>query len=199
MACSANTGGLGVRARTLLSDGQARCARCSAGAVDTQSDVAPVVVLVRPLLQSFGIRLPNQVKAQLISPGEIAERMGAGCAGYTATRRTGIGLATVAELRIVRGLPATMFGGVLAHEMGHGWLAGCPDIGRTPHEDEGLCELVASWWFQHRGGRLAAHLLDAMRSDPDPVYGEGFRHACRVAQGLSPPEIVARVSRTGWI
>jgi Protein DA1 len=67
------------------------------------------------------------------------------------------------------GLPATVFDSVLAHEMGHAWLAGCPDVGREEASEEGICELVASWWLRERGGRLAAYRLDAMMANPDPV------------------------------
>jgi hypothetical protein len=155
--------------------------------------------MVRPLLQSYGIRLPNRVRVQLATVAEITERMGTGHSGYTATRRTGNGPARVTELRIVRGLPATQFGSVLAHEMGHSWLAGCPRGGRTRQDEEGLCELVASWWLLRRGGPLARSLLDSMRSNPDPIYGEGFRRARRATEALTPVQIVAQVTRIGHL
>ena len=81
--------------------------------------------------------------------------------------------------------------------MSHAWLAGCPDVGRDEATEEGICELVASWWLHERGGRLAAHRLDAMAANPDPVYGGGYREALRRAQGRTPTDIVAAVARSG--
>jgi hypothetical protein len=88
-------------------------------------------------------------------------------------------------------------GQVLAHEMGHGWLAGCPGDDRGDVDEEGICELVASWWLAERGGPFARHLLAGMAANSDPVYGEGFRLASRRAAGLTPAQVVEHVSRTG--
>jgi hypothetical protein len=92
----------------------------------------------------------------------------------------------------------TSFGAVLAHEMGHAWLAACPG-GRDRSEEEGMCELVASWWLRERGGPLAAHLLDLMDTRPDPVYGDGYRRACEAAAGRDPAAIVRAVAATGHL
>lgn len=197
LGCEANTGGEGSRARTVLADGRVRCRRCSEGAVDTRADMGPTLRAVRGLLQSYGMRLANRVRVELARLEEVATPDNPDRMAYTYVVHTGVGRPTVAALRIVEGLPATQFGRLLAHEMGHAWLAGCPDVGRTPRDDEGLCELVASWWLHHRCGRLARHLLAAMCQNPDPIYGEGFRTAARRASELSPAEVVARVGRTG--
>lgn len=181
----------------MLPDGRIRCARCSRGAVDDRADIGPVVHLVRPFLHSIGLRLPNRVRVDLLPPAELARRTQHGGEGFTMSVKTGIGPPTVVELCILQGLPPTKFGSVLAHEMAHGWLAGCPDVGRSQQEEEGICELVASWWLEHRGGRLAASILAGMRHSFDPVYGEGFRMALRATEGMTAQAVVAHVSRTG--
>src|SRR6266568_1986538 len=195
-SCNSITGGNGLRARTVLTNGRARCARCSTGAVDLQSDVARVVRLVRPLLHSYGIQLPNRVRVTLAATDELDQQI-PGAHGIT-TFEHQFGRNRVTDLKIAAGLPATAFGRILAHEMGHGWLAGCP--GQRPQaEEEGICELVGSWWLRHRGGRLAAYLLRNMRSNPDPIYGAGFREVARQAHGKSPDQVVHLVVRTGHI
>lgn len=198
-ACEANTGGSGVRAATVLPDGRVRCARCSRGAVDDRAAIGPVVRLVRPFLHSLGLRLPNRVRVELLLPAEMTRRTRHGGLGYTESVATGIGPPTVVEIAILQGLPPTSFGSTLAHEMAHGWLAGCPNVGMSSQEEEGLCELVASWWLEHRGGRLAAALLTSMRRSPDPLYGEGFRQALRATEGMTPTAVVAHVSRAGCL
>ncbi|MEU4807166.1 protein DA1 [Actinosynnema sp. NPDC023587] len=198
-SCEAATGGSGERARTVLDDGRIRCARCSAWAVDRQSEVGRVVALVRPLLHSYGIRLPNPVRVGLIEPDRLEQLAGGSAHGLTRVEYAG-GPGRVVELRVVSGMPATQFGRVLAHEMGHAWLARCPGAGiRNARDEEGICELVGSWWLRHRGGRLARHYLDAMESNPDPVYGAGYRAAARLAGEKPPPEIVRSIAVTGRI
>ena len=197
LGCDAHTGGAGERAQTVLSGSRVRCRRCSRGAVDAHADIGPVVAVVRPLLQSFGIRLVNRIRVELVSPADLRDQAGENLHGLTLIRPGGITPAQVLALRIVDGLPATLFGSVLAHEMGHAWLAGCPQGERDKPTEEGLCELVASWWLHHRGGRLSAHLLSKMGTNPDPVYGAGFRDARKRTEGHSPAEVVSRVQRFG--
>jgi hypothetical protein len=198
-SCSAATGGSETRARTVLADGRSRCARCSRWAVDTQSDVGAVVRAVRPLLQSYGLRLPNPVRVELVEPGELRTGTGEFVHGATVVERgSRRDLARLCSIRVITGMPATRFGQVVAHEMGHGWLARCPGR-RSSADEEGICELVGSWWLRHRGGRLAAHYLEELKQNPDPVYGGGYRSVCRRAGNLSPAEVVRRMETTGQL
>jgi hypothetical protein len=154
---------------------------------------------VRPLLHSYGIRLPNRVRVELTALTELEQRAGRPLHGMTVTEYGPGGWCQVVELRVADGLPATQFGQVLAHEMGHAWLAGCPGSGRPAEEEEGICELLGSWWLLARGGRLAAHLLDRLSTNPDPVYGQGFRDVHRRAHGVPPAGVVSRIGRTGQL
>lgn len=196
-SCSAITGGTGMRAETVLPDGRSRCARCSKWAVDQQSDVGSVVQLVRPLLHSYGVRLPNQVRVELVEPSELHADAGEFVRGQTVMEQDCQGGASrVRGIRVISGMPATQFGKVVAHEMGHGWLTLCPGS-RPPAAEEGICELIGSWWLQHRGGPLAAHYLTQMMKNPDPTYGDGYRSACHRAGDSTPTEVVRRIATTG--
>lgn len=186
-----------MRAATVLPDGRSRCARCSKWAVDHQEDVGAVVRMVRPLLHSYGLRLPNQVRVELVEVGELRAGAGELLHGATVVEQGWLGgRSRVRGIKVVAGLPATQFGQVVAHEMGHGWLSLCPGR-RSPAAEEGICELVGSWWLHHRGGRLAAHYLDQLMQNPDPVYGDGYRSAYRRAGDLTPAEVVRRMEATG--
>lgn len=186
-----------MRSETVLPDGRSRCARCSKWAVDAQSDVGTVVRTVRPLLHSYGIRLPNQVRVELVELGELRAGVGELLHGVTVVEQGWLrGASRVRSIKVVSGMPATQFGQVVAHEMGHGWLALCPGR-RLSADEEGICELIGSWWLRHRGGRLAAHYLEQMMQNPDPVYGDGYRSAYRKAGGVAPAEVVRRIEATG--
>jgi hypothetical protein len=155
-----------------------------------------VVRLVRPLLHSYGLRLPNPVRVELVAPGELQAGPGQLLHGTTLLEQRWWGANRVLGIKVVAGMPATQFGQVVAHEMGHGWLARCPGR-RSPEVAEGICELIGSWWLRHRGGRLAAHYLDQLMQNPDPVYGDGYRSAHRQAGHLPPAEVVRRMERIG--
>lgn len=172
-----------------------RCRRCSATAVDVAASARPLIADVRALMHAYGVGLPNRVRVDLTSPDEMRQRADVPLHGLTLVR--GGPAPEVIELRVVDGLPGTVFGAVLAHEMGHAWLAGCPPVHRSSAEEEGICELLASWWLEHRGGPLARHALWRMRENPDPVYGGGFRAASSRADGRAPAAVVRRVRRVG--
>lgn len=186
-----------MRRETVLPDGRSRCARCSKWAVDRQPDVGAVVRLVRPLLHSYGLRLPNQVRIELVTPRDLHPDLGEQIHGQTVVEQGFWGNAPkVRGIKVVAGMPATLFGQVVAHEMAHGWLSLCPGT-RTPVLEEGICELVGSWWLHHRGGRLAQHYLHQLMQNPDPLYGDGYRSAYRRAGDATPAEVVRRLEKTG--
>lgn len=198
-SCSAITGGIGMRRETVLPDGRSRCARCSKWAVDRQSDVGAVVRVVRPFLHSLGLRLPNQVRVELVEPADLRTNAGERAHGLTVVEQGGWGRGPrVRGIKVVSGMTATQFGQVVAHEMGHGWLSLCPGR-RTPVLEEGICELIGSWWLRHRGGRLAEHYLEQLLQNPDPLYGDGYRSAYRRAGDSTPAEVVRRLERTGTL
>lgn len=178
-----------------LADGRVRCGLCDVSGIDSDFEMVPVVAEVRDLLHSFGIRLPNAVRVKLVSVAALETEFGPGVLGVT---RTLIGaVSSVRSVEIVEGLPATAFGDVLAHEMAHGWLAGCPQVPRSAMEEEGLCELVSSWWLVQRRGEFAAYLLRRKSLRSDPIYGDGFREMSRRAGSRTPTELVQYVFRHG--
>lgn len=164
--------------------------------MDRQQDVGGVVRLVRPLLHSFGLRLPNQVRVELVAPADLPDVPGEQVHGWTVVDRAWDATPAVHSIKVVSGMPATRFGQVVAHEMAHGWLSLCPGT-RTRALEEGICDLVGSWWLHHRGGRLARHYLHQLMQNPDPLYGDGYRSAFSRAGHATPSEVVRRVEETG--
>lgn len=163
--------------------------------MDDQGATEQFVPAVRDLLRSYGIVLPNRVRVELTSAANMRLR-GSGVAGYTVVAPH-VASPVVREIRIVDGLPGTLFGRILAHEIGHAWLAGCPAGIRSSSDEEGICEMLAAWWLEHRGGQLASHFLHQLKNNTDAIYGDGYRQIASVAEELPPREFVRRVALTG--
>jgi hypothetical protein len=157
-----------------------RCPTCVRQAVETQEQARAYIPLVRRDMARIGIELSTRVAVRLRAPGSLGFRTDANgidvCLGMTRSeRRIGSGSSAVTGIEITRGLTEVHFGAVLAHELGHAWLIqrGAGDL--EPVLAEGTCELFAGAWLKQRSGSLARTLREAMRTNPDPVYGAGYR------------------------
>ncbi|GBF95244.1 hypothetical protein Rsub_08275 [Raphidocelis subcapitata] len=104
----------------------------------------------------------------------------------------------VQSLLVLYGLPRLLCGSIIAHELTHAYIR-MQNVARLdPQLEEGLCQLMAYLWIEsqdhaaRRAGpeqeRLASYLAHQVRSDPSPVYGDGFRRALELYQlrGLRP-------------
>ncbi|GAA4249101.1 hypothetical protein GCM10022255_031690 [Dactylosporangium darangshiense] len=159
--------------------GMMRCPRCLDGAVETQLDARRRLPVVRRQLAGIGLELPERVLVRVVSPQEAeatAGRPESGILlGVTEQVIGGPAGARTIEISVVSGMPPTYFGRAVAHEVGHAWLA---LRGRAPVGDvleEGVCELFAYAWLKQHGSPLARALREQFASNPDPVYGAGFR------------------------
>ncbi|HVY09532.1 MAG TPA: protein DA1 [Mycobacteriales bacterium] len=134
----------------------------------------------------------NRAQVVLVPPSSIGPAGGSEALGLTRIVRAN-GVDAVRRIEIVSGLPQLLFERVLGHEIGHGFLAGCPDVPRTHAEVEGTCEMISSWWLHHRDNPFARQLLKSMRESPDPVYGGGYRLMRSAVDGQPVAEIVRRI------
>lgn len=191
-ACAAVTGGEGTLRTDRTRDGHIRCGRCASNAVDTTADLERAVPPVRSYLEGIGLPFPHKLPIRFAAPEEMS--LGPGCLGHTVVVQVGR-VTTVNEVKIVSGLPFTLFGRVLSHEIAHAWLARCPYVPATHSDEEGMCELVGSWWLHFRGGDYAQYLLDAMARNPDPIYGGGYRAVAERFAGMSPSKVIHLVNQ----
>lgn len=92
------------------------------------------------------------------------------------TTYTGMGRTTsvVNSVGIVRGLPWPRFDGVVAHELGHVWVAQ-NDLHFDKVEEEGVCELIAYHWYKRHAYLGATRLAEDIENRNDSIYGKGFR------------------------
>jgi Protein DA1 len=160
--------------------GTTRCPTCAGNAVETQQQARAHIPLIRREMSAAGIELPTRVRVELRDPDALglgAPRAGSGmCLGITRTVEwSRDGACEVIGIEIARGLTPVHFGQTVAHEIGHAWLAqrGAKDL---EHKlAEGVCELFAGAWLKRRGGSFASALRDSLLTNPDPVYGGGYR------------------------
>ena len=154
------------------------CRTCTAGAVRTNRHAldaaAPVLAWMTELIGSHRM---ETLPVLLVREGEIA----AGHLGETSWCWSG-GSLTI-EIRIREGLPLRTFQQVLAHEFGHVLLVADPmHLGYVGSmdptrlmEEEGFCEVLVALWLLADADSLAALDLRDLNSNPDPLYGGGFR------------------------
>lgn len=167
-----------------------RCPRCGLGAVGTQARVREELPLVRRSLRNLGFRLPTRVRVRLVAADELpSPSIGRHPSGtvFGATRLVDHGDGVdVVDMLVLAGLTPTHFGRTVAHESGHAWLAQTGCRPRHAAIEEGFCELLAYAWLKRRPGDLAAALRHHLVSNPDPVYGDGFRavHAATRRHGI---------------
>jgi Protein DA1 len=167
-----------------------RCPSCAVDAVETAEHVRGSLRDIRQTLADLGFSLRTRVRVVPSTVDELhggAPLGGSGIhLGTTEMIRTDARSAQVTVIRVLAGLPATVFGQVVAHELGHAWLA---QFGARPGDiavEEGVCELISYAWLKRANTPYAHGLREQIRLNPDPVYGAGFRlvHAATHRHGL---------------
>lgn len=173
-----------------FSPGHLRCPTCVVDAVETQPQARARLPSVRARMAAIGVELADPVRVQVVSPEEINTAEGGPARGVllglTEQWMIDGGPVTVAGIRVAAGMPPTHFGQVVAHEIGHAWLAQYGQRRPEPAVAEGVCELFAYAWLKREQSPLARALRAQMHSNPDPVYGGGFRavHAAVSRHGI---------------
>jgi hypothetical protein len=184
-----------------LGAGQPRCPTCSVGAVNTTEDVRSRLGTIRGTLKDLGFSLTTRVRVELSTSDKLwaGQVRHTGALGTTELRLTGARGGEAVRIRVLAGLPKVVFGRVVAHELGHAWLA---QFGARPLDgmvEEGVCELIAYAWLKRTGTPFALALRDQMLHNPDPLYGNGFRtvHAATRQHGLRA--IITGLAQSGHL
>jgi hypothetical protein len=71
------------------------------------------------------------------------------------------------------------------HELGHVWLIVHDIRGLPIRDEEGFCELLAHRYYQHLDTPDARYHASSIEKNPNPVYGDGFRHIHALAEKYS--------------
>jgi hypothetical protein len=156
---------------------------------------------IRARAKELGFVLCAPVRVGLVSADDLREEAsglpGRMAFGLTSLLITGDRTADVVMIKILAGLPATLFGAVVAHELGHAWLAQHGSRPTEPSVEEGFCELVAHAALKRLDTTFAAGLREQIRRNPDPVYGDGFRRVQAAVRHHGIRNVLACLATTG--
>lgn len=130
-------------------------------------------------LKNLGLKLPmRRVKVTIVSKQRLyaeAKANGGLLQGLTVTEYTFFG--KFHQVYILEDLPIYTYMETLAHEFAHVWLNDTDSVlnSKDIAEIEGFCNLVAFRLFDGDRTRTARNQREMMLSNPDPIYGRGFR------------------------
>jgi hypothetical protein len=178
-----------------------RCPVCTGEAVLDQEDVRRELPGIRARAKQIGFVLPTPVRVGLLPAGkpygDAVDTADSRVFGLTFLAATGARTADVVMIQILAGLPATLFGAVVSHELGHAWLAQNGSRPTEPLIEEGFCELVAHASLKPLRTPFAAGLRRQIRDNPDPVYGAGFRQVQSSVRRHGIKNVLANLASTG--
>jgi len=102
--------------------------------------------------------------------------------------------AEINGIAVLRGMPSTLFQGVLVHELGHVWLImhGIKDL--PSWAEEGFCELLSHRYYSELATAQAGYHAKGIEQSSDPAYGEGFRRVRLLADSVGFQRLVETLS-----
>jgi len=98
--------------------------------------------------------------------------------------------AEVNGIAVLQGLPAVLFQGVTAHELGHVWLIVHGIQGLPSWAEEGFCEYLSYRYYYDLNTPESRYHAVSIENNADPVYGEGFRRVRALADALGFPRFL---------
>jgi len=164
-------------------DGRIVCGICARNAINDIKRAEHIMEDLQASLAGYGIETRDEdIPLSLVgrnSMPELAQGFHAdplGFAYYEKTTYAG-GLITNRSYKIyiLNGLPRFEFISSLAHELMHIWLYRNAPIDLDATLREGTCNFAAYLILQDYSGREVQFVIDNLISDPNPVYGDGFR------------------------
>lgn len=179
-------------------DQRSICGECAADAVDSGRESRRIMVRVADMLKRHAINVElRRVTVTLVDQSALA---GSGTTmGLTRshwTTRWGKRKFERATIRVLSHLSEPLFESVVAHELVHVWVAQNFNRNLKPCKEEGACQLASDLVLAENADQRAAYFRKKLMINPDPVYGECFRMAAKLAKDEGVQEVLNRL-RTG--
>lgn len=175
------------------------CSVCQSSAVETTTEARPLFSHVTHWISNQGLfynNLPLSLEicdqsrlAELLNQrGQTHSRGATTSSTYTQDGR--VVHAKVNGIAVLQGLPAVLFQGVTAHELGHVWLI-VHGIQSLPNwGEEGFCEYLSHRYYCDLNTLEGRYHAMCIENNTEPVYGEGFRRVRTLADPLGFPRFL---------
>ena len=177
----------------IYSDGRHLCSLCHTSVVNEDSVIQNAYRSVLNQLESVGIQnIPRDLSIELVSLDQLNKNSGnlahSNLKGFTKTElltNSKNNQTRTYQVFLLNGLPKIEFEAVLAHELLHVWLYEQNAV-LSLEKTEGFCNLGGSLIYENDSTQFSRIHLQAMESEPDPIYGGGFR------------SMKSRLDKLGW-
>lgn len=186
--------------------GSVRCPTCRSTAIETVEQAQPLFQQCKQWIAQQGFRF-NQLPLHL----ELRERafLITMLQGRAVNHPLGVTLSSarlqngytlgnrVEGVAVLQGMPATLFAGVVLHELGHAWLTVHGITNLPPWAEEGFCQLISHRYYTSLETPEARYRASSLEQERDPIYGDGFRHMRSLSEKLGFHQLVEtlRVTR----
>jgi len=177
----------------IYSDGRHLCSLCQTSVVKEDSVIQNSYHSVLTQLESVGLRnIPKKIPIELVNLHQLNNNSGnlahAKLKGFTRMELLNISKKNQTrtyQMFLLNGLPQIEFEAVLAHELLHVWLYEQNAV-LSLEKTEGFCNLGSSLIYENDSTQFSRIHLQALGSEPDPIYGGGFR------------SMKSRLDKLGW-
>ena len=170
-----------------------RCPTCRASAIETIEQARPIFKHLIRWINAQGLVYNNlPLSLELVDRLRLAQLL-KGRAGTAGTDSLGVTMSTTHTLNgrvastevngvaVLEGMPSTVFQGVTIHELGHVWLIVHDIKNLSSWAEEGFCELLSYRYYTQLNTDESRYHVRSIESNPNPVYGEGFRRVRAIA------------------
>jgi len=185
-----------------------RCPICRASAIEKIEQARPIFSRLIQWVNNQGLIYNNlPLSLELVDRHKLAKLI-TGRAGTAGIHSQGVTLSTtqtvngkvvrteVNGVAILEGMPAISFQGVTIHELGHVWLIVHDIKGLQPWAEEGFCELLTHRYYTQLNTEESRYHAKGIETNPDPIYGEGFRRVHVIVDAMGFQRFVEIMQRT---
>ena len=168
-----------------FNDGRAQCMPCSRAALSPEATKELLRQLRSDLEKMYGYDTRHPIILRQVSKTALRKIANSddamGCMKVLVTTETRTSRFKKEERKkwqctmyILDNLPPVAAAKVMTHELTHDYLYHHAGAGQNAKITEGICEAVSAKWLL---SRKLNGVVEAMKKNPDPVYGTGFREA----------------------
>ena len=175
------------------------CSVCQSSSIQTSLEARPLFLRVKQWISNQGLvynnlqlslELCDRIRlAQLLHEHSQTHSWGA-TTSSTYMQDGQVVHPVVNGIAVLQGLPAVLFQGVTAHELGHVWLIVHGIENLSNWGEEGFCEYLSHRYYCDLNIPESHYHAMCIESNPNPIYGEGFRRVRGMADSLGFPHFL---------